>query len=1211
MSIAINLPFRRTQIFAFSLAFLLLAASCSSSESSNPALPASTTSAAEAATSTAEPEPPSPPSTVGTVVSTAAESQPSTATYIAANYSSSCAISQDKTVFCWGSNIGGQLGVGQFYEDLAYSPIPLQVKEITDAAALAMGSGHTCALHQDGTISCWGGNGAGQAGQLGADQYGSDIAIPEKVPGITDAVAVAAGRWHTCALRRTGTVSCWGGNSAGQLGKSQTLQDIDDPTELVQVSNITDATAIAAGQNHTCALHQNGIISCWGSNEFGQLGSRHEDLVYSPTPVQVKNIDDATAIDVGLYRSCALRQDGTISCWGSNSSSRLDTNPTLNEIDDPAEPVQVNNITDAAAITIGENYYNRHSCALHQNGTISCWGSNGDGQLGNGQEDLFYSPTPVQVKNIADITAIAAGYSHSCALRKDGAIFCWGNNGSGQLGDGSGGVYGDESLVPVRVGDLSISASPATSAAEPATSTAEPEPASPPSTTLPSGEAQPNFATSISASYSHSCAVSDEGKVFCWGDNDHGKLGIGKSEIELEYSAVPLEVEGIADAAAVATGENHTCALHQSGTVSCWGSDRDDQIGIPDSAASVVPVQIEGIKDAVWIATGNGHTCAVHQDGTISCWGYNRVGALGNRQAYEGENLSTPTPVRVEGITDATAVTASSSYTCALHRAGTISCWGNNSDGQLGSGQTGEELEESAVPVQVADITDAIAIASSQWHSCALHRAGTISCWGNNWRAPLGNGQNSEELEESAVPVQVADITDAIAIATGKRHSCALREDGTIACWGGDEGFGLFGETSEFQDTGQLGTFPVPVQVTDITDAVAIATGEDYSCALHQNGEISCWGYNLWGRLGNGQSGAEESDTPVEVAGISNAKDIAAGRFATCVLLESGSISCWGHGNLGQPNTSAEVVEIDGISNAIDIAAGWFHSCALHKTGTISCWGYNWSGLLGNGRTSEELEYFDPVEVEGITDAVAVTAGPSHSCALHENGTISCWGDNDDGQLGDGTGGEFGDESLVPVRVNGISDATAVATSWSHSCALHENGTISCWGENYDGRLGNGTDENSSVPVQVSFITDATAISLGPFFSCAVRENGTVACWGGNNYWQLGTWRQPDTESLPGVVPGITDAVSIASGYSGSCALREDGTIACWRLHPYGEPVIDEVKAIAIGGLDQFAYYCAIRENGKVYCWSNNHYGQLGNEAIWSAVPAKVVGFGG
>ena len=1199
MSIAINLPFRRTQIFALSLAFLLLATSCSSSESSSPNLPTSTTSTAEAAASAEETATPSPPSTT----SPAAESQPDIATSIAAYDSHSCAISEDKKVFCWGSNWSGQLGVGQFSEDLEYSPIPLQVKEITDTTAITTGGDHTCALHQDGTVSCWGSNSDGQAGQLGADQYGSDIAIPEKVPGITDAVAVAAGRFHTCALHQTGTVSCWGGNWSGQLGKSPTLEGVDDPAELVQVSNINDATAIAIGGSHTCALHQGSTVSCWGNNRYGQLGNGQEDLDYSPTPVQVKNIDDATAIVASLELSCALRQDGTVLCWGHNEFEALGSGEFYGDVEVSTTPVTVIGITDAVALeTSGQ-----HSCALHKDGTISCWGRESYGALGADREEGEYSLSPRQVKNIDDATAIAAGDNYTCALRQGGAIFCWGRNRYGQLGTGQTYNEFEYSLMPVRVGDFSDSASPAISAAEP-------EPPSPPSTTSPAisaAESAPNLATSIAASYSHSCAVSEDKKVFCWGSNENGKLGIGKSKYDLEYSAVPLEVAGIADAAAVATGENHTCALHESGTVSCWGRNTSDQLGSLDSWRSTVPVQIDDIKDAVWIAAGEGHTCAVHLDGTISCWGYSRKGALGNRHAYEDENFSTPTPVRVEGITDATAVTASSAYTCALHRAGTISCWGNNSYGQLGSGETSEELEESAVPVQVAGITDAIAIASNQWHSCALRENGTIACWGDNDSGLLGSGHTREELEESAVPVQVAGITDATAIATGKSHSCALRENGTIACWGSDNGLGLFGEIeSDFQETDQIGTFPVPVQVTDITDAVAIATGEEHSCALHQNGNISCWGYNLWGRLGNGQSGAEESDTPVEVAGISNAKDIAAVAWLdhTCVLLESGSISCWGYYKrfgIDQRSASIEIVEIDGISNAVDIAAGWVHSCALHETGTISCWGVNSSGALA-------LEYFDPVEVEGITDAVAVATGLGHSCALHENGTISCWGDNYYGQLGNGTGGEIGDESWVPpVRVNGISDAIAIAAGSSHSCALHENGTISCWGNNRYGQLGNGTDDNSAVPVQVSFITDATAIALGNDFSCAVLENGAVACWGSNRHGQLGTWRHPDSESLPGVIPGVTDAVSITSGYYSSCALHEIGTIKCWGTYLYGEPVIHEVKAIAIGGLDEFAYYCSVRQNGKVYCWGNNYYGQLGNEAIWSAVPVNVVGFGG
>lgn len=722
-------------------------------------------------------------------------------------------------------------------------------------------------------------------------------------------------------------------------------------------------------------------------------------------------------------------------------------------------------------------------------------------------------------------------------------------------------------------------------------------------------------------------------------------MGIGRSEIDLEYSSVPLEVEGIADAVAVATGENHTCALHQSGAVSCWGSDLDDQIGVPDSAESTVPVQVKGIADAVWIAAGEGHTCAVHQDGTISCWGYGRNGALGNRQAYEDENFSSPVPVRVEGITDATAVTASSAYTCALHRAGTISCWGNNSDGQLGSGQTSEELEESAVPVQVADITDAIAIATAQWHSCALRENGTIACWGDNDSGLLGSGHTSEELEESAVPVQVVDITDAIAIAIGKWHSCALREDGTIACWGSDNGLGRFGEIkSDFQGTAQLGTFPVPVQVTDITDAIAIATGEDHSCVFHQSGKISCWGYNLWGQLGNGQSVLRVSILPVEVVGITDATAVSLGLQNSCALHQDGTVSCWGglpSGMFIEPTgASASPVKISGIAGATKIATGAVHTCTIHQDGTISCWGINDLEILGGGQADEGLEYSaGPIQVKGITDATAIATGFSHSCALRQTGTVSCWGKNQDGQLGNGKSGSgdwFDDSanSAIPVNVTGITDAVAIAAGFHHSCALHQTGSVSCWGEIGRAPIGkeqpDGELEYSSVPVKVVGVTDAIAIAAGRRFSCAIGMDGTVFCWQYTSEGaQLGPIEAFRYSTIPVRAGEVTDAIDIASDGDSSCVLHRDGTVSCWDMEaffvyiaaneplPVHTPDIDDAIAVDVssdeilGTLGGLGHACALRQGGKISCWGNNDYGQLGSEATWSTAPTEVVGFGG
>ena len=309
--------------------------------------------------------------------------------------------------------------------------------------------------------------------------------------------------------------------------------------------------------------------------------------------------------------------------------------------------------------------------------------------------------------------------------------------------------------------------------------------------------------------------------------------------------------------------------------------------------------------------------------------------------------------MQVLGIADATAITAGVWYSCALHQTGTISCWGYNNLGQLGNGNQAI----SVIPMQVVGITDAAAIAADDIHSCALHQNGTISCWGSNGSGLLGNGRGGVNVN-SSVPVQVTGITDATAITGGQRHSCALHQNGTISCWGrGSEGTLGSGRNAD--------SF-VPVQVTGISDATAIA----HSCALRRTGTISCWGYNAWGQLGNGQSGNDASTSvPVQVFGITDATAIAAG---------------------------------DG------------HSCALRQNGTISCWGNNYHGQLGNGQNRQNSSI--PVQVTGITDATAITAGPGHSCALHQGGTVSCWGNNEHGELGDGTTRN----SSTPVRVTGF-----------------------------------------------------------------------------------------------------------------------------------------------------------------------------------------------
>ena len=658
-------------------------------------------------------------------------------------------------------------------------------------------------------------------------------------------------------------------------------------------------------------------------------------------------------------------------------------------------------ITDATAISTGLF----HSCALHQTGTISCWGNNIYSQLGRGTDNN--SSVPAEVLGITDATAITSGAKDNCALHQDGAISCWGDNYDG--------TDSDVSVEIVGITD----------------------------------------ATAITAGWGHSCALHENGKISCWGNNYNGELG-NRTETESE---VPVEVVGITDATAITTGTAHNCALHQKGTISCWGNNSSGQLGNITTTLSSVPVQVVGITDATAITAGTAHTCALHQDGKISCWGNNNWGQLGNRT----DTWRSSVPVEVADITDATAVTAGGGltpdgHTCALHQTGTISCWGSNNEGQLGNGTD----DDSSVPVSVADIIDATAIAAGDLHSCALNERGAIFCWGKNEHGQLGNltytWWSLVTGEWSWVPVEVADITDATAITTGGRihnevisskgHSCALHKGGTISCWGNN-------------DEGQLGNRTetdnwMPMEIVGITDATTITTGGGHTCALHQDGKISCWGNNDYGQLGNRTD--TDYRTPMEIVGITDATTISAGGGYTCALHKGGTISCWGNNDYGQLGYetdtwwSSEPVEVVDITDATAIATGTEHACALHQDGKISCWGRNYYGQLGNG--TKTWWSSEPVEVVDITDATAISASyAAHSCALHQDGKISCWGNNNYGQLGNGQKG-ISTASSEPVEVIGITNAIAITTGRTHSCALHQDGTISCWGHNRWGQLG-------------------------------------------------------------------------------------------------------------------------------------------------------------
>jgi hypothetical protein len=342
-----------------------------------------------------------------------------------------------------------------------------------------------------------------------------------------------------------------------------------------------------------------------------------------------------------------------------------------------------------------------------------------------------------------------------------------------------------------------------------------------------------------------------------------------------------------------------------------------------------------------------------------------------------------------------------------------------------------------------------------------------------------------------------------------------------------------------------------------------VSAGETHTCAIVNNGSVQCWGFNQSGQLGNNTT--TNSFTTVTVAGLSNAAGLTTGLNHTCALQSNGSVSCWGENNLGQLGNgkvsaaSLVPVTVQDLTNTVALAAGEKHTCALSANGGVSCWGDNSFGqLIGVSPTASGSFAATPVTVPGVTNAVALSGADANTCALIANGGVLCWGFNGNGRLGTGV---FSGSYSTPGPVKGLTDAIALTSGHGHNCALRTGGTVVCWGFNAHGELGNGLVGDQSTPVDVVSLTGVVSVAAGGYHNCAITTSGALYCWGNNNQAQLGDGTRL-TRFSPTLVPGLTDTVMVTAGSNTdfsspvnqhTCALRLNGSLSCWGSNINGE----------------------------------------------------------
>lgn len=690
-----------------------------------------------------------------------------------------------------------------------------------------------------------------------------------------------------------------------------------------------------------------------------------------------------------------------------------------------------------------------------------------------------------------------------------------------------------------------------------------------------------------------------------------------------------------------------------TGFVKGWGSNVSNQIDptliteAPTPALATVGLEFRFTD----VAAGGAHSLALRDDGMVLSWGANGSGQLGdgNFLAAQGEQgVRSSKGGFLKGVI---AIAAGDQFSLALTSDGKVWAWGDNGKGQLGDGANLVN-PKSATAVKVANLDNVIAIAAGHAHALALRADGTVWAWGWNSAGQLGDGTQHDRN----VPVGVKDpaggvravVGRVIALAAGTEHSLALRDNGTVLAWGGNDEGRLGDGTTDIRLT------PVPVLAgagrTDHLDGViGISAGFDHSLALRADATVWAWGGNQFGQLGTDIT-TPYRPTPERVEGLEYVKMISAGNMFSLALHADATVETWGLNaisqlgyalKVGNPAYFATPVPLGGpasddvlaaFAHYSSISAGGAHGLGVFLNAGARATGSNTAGQLADGTNQGRKTPVNTLDilVDSQPSVAAVAAGgeiapgAEHSLFLDVQGQVWAAGSNTFGQL-DGTPAP--PERNKPVTVPSITPAKkAVAAGGRHSLALTANGFVASWGADEVGQLGDGGFDGTASGVSAvggvgdDHLGDVKAIAAGQTHGLALLADGTVWAWGGNSRGQLGDGSTTGKD-LPVQVRGpggqgvLTGVKAIAAGGEHSLALLSDGTVMAWGANPDGQlgddtitdrlaPVhvkdpgaanalLANVKALAGGGLHSLA----LTASGRVRAWGNNQAGQLGDNS--------------
>ncbi|MCL1840111.1 IPT/TIG domain-containing protein, partial [Candidatus Saccharibacteria bacterium] len=916
-------------------------------------------------------------------------------------------------------------------------------------------------------------------------------------------VQAATGQYISLARDNKGNLYSWGSNASGALGVGTTtgpetcgayscsMSPIKISDGAIPSSPLTagiNITQIAVGYESAYALDDQGNLYAWGLNNLGQLGTGN--TTSSSLPIKISSgVIPGSALTAGInivkitassYNTYAIDDQGNLYAWGSNDSGQLGIGTTSGpntctvtpssyscstlpiKISDGAilsspfiAGVNITQVAYSSANSYGQAF------ALDDQGNLYAFGDNRSGHLGDGTTITRALPFQISGGVVAssaltagiNIIKIQSSSTFASALDDQGNLYTWGTNAAGQLGNGT---TGGSSMLPIKISGGTIISSPLTAGVK---------------------------IVQVATGSQHQLAIDDQGVLYAWGQGGNGQLGNNDTSTN---SSLPIQISDGAIVGSPLTSniniDQATAGYYQSliiddqGNVYAMGINGRGQLGIGSTTNAALPTFVNSgaFTPIPPVVTFGGAPCinvAVVSDTEITCTTTTHIrGYVDVSVMIEGHTATLSMGYRYLDPHTVTSVTPN---------------FGPDTGGTDVT-ISGTNFEQDFEWKQIS---------AGFEHTCAISFEDKAYCWGSNWSGQFGD---STSLNERLIPTAISagntgllDGKTVKQISTSNEHTCAIASDDTAYCWGGN-GDGQLGDNSY---TGHLVPTRISAGNTGLLDGKTVKqiSTEGYrTCAIASDDTAYCWGTNTSGGIGDGTS---VTNRPVPTAisagntGLLDGKTvkyISTGSH-TCAIASDDTAYCWGDNHSGEigDNTSGTSRLVPtaisaGNTGLLDgktvkqISAGVMHTCAIASDDTAYCWGHNGQGQLGDNTITQRLI---PTAISagntGLLDGKTVkhiSAGANSVCAIASDGTTYCWGYNGNGELGDNTQTDRRIPTLISAGNTGLLDGKTVkqiSVGYQHACAIADNNHSYCWGGNWEGRLGDGTDDERLIPTSV------------------------------------------------------------------------------------------------------------------------------------------------